>query len=142
MTIQNYLLVYLDPMTDCPHITRNNKYKISKAHQGVYINIQFYSIDLLPSTDAEIKTVLLHSRFERNPVPDTKGFSREHCIKRVSMGILQISMRGKTEHKAWYQFCFFLLKFRQPNHPHRTKPGFQTESASPGDTQLSSTLAF
>lgn len=32
----------------------------------VYINTQFYSIDLLPSTDGEIKLVLLHLRFERS----------------------------------------------------------------------------
>lgn len=84
--------------------------------------------------------VLLHLRFERSTARDTKGFSRERCNKRVSMGIPQINTQGKTEHKAWYTYCFSLLKFKQPNHLRRTKPAFQTESASPGDTQLSPTL--
>lgn len=68
----------------------------------VYINTQFYSIDLLPSTDGEIKLVLLHLRFERSTAWDTKGFSREHCNRRVSMGILQINTEEKAKHKAWY----------------------------------------
>lgn len=80
----------------------------------VYINTQFYSIDLLPSTDGEIKLVVLHLRFERSTAWDTKGFSREHCNRRVSMGILQMNTEEKADHKAWYRQGFSLLEFKQP----------------------------
>lgn len=103
----------------------NNK-SAKQSTPEIYINTQFYSIDLLPSTDGEIKMVLLHLRFESGTAWDTKGFSREHCYKRVSMGILQISRQGESEDKAGYTDCSSSLKFKQPNRLHRTNPDFQT----------------
>lgn len=84
-----------------------------KTHQRFTLIYNFTALIFCHQQMERLKWICYTSGLKEAQYEILKDFPG-NTVTRVSMGILQINTQGKTEHKAWYMYCFSLLKFKLP----------------------------